>query len=146
LKDAEAVVVVFTCNHCPVAKAYEERLVKLDQDYKNKKVAIVAICLSNSEIDKLPAMKTRAEEKGFEFAYLHDPSQDIGRAFGALVTPHAFILDQDRKLAYQGAIDDSQNADKVTKHSVRDALDAILAGKAPAEAVTNQFGCGIGYE
>jgi peroxiredoxin len=146
LKDADAVVVVFTCNHCPVAKAYEERLVEFDNDYKDKKVALVAINVSNADADKLPAMKERAEEKGFEFAYLYDPSQEIGRKFGALVTPHAFVLDKERKLAYRGAIDDSQDVSKVTKHSLRDAVDAVLAGKAPAEAETNQFGCGIGYE
>ena len=146
LKEADAVAVIFTCNHCPVAKAYEERLVELEQNYKDKKVAIVAINVSNSEADKLPAMKKRAEEKGFEFAYLYDPSQEIGRQFGAKVTPHAFVLDKERKLAYRGAIDDSQNVAKVTKHSLRDAIDAVLAGKAPAEPETKQFGCGIGYE
>ena len=146
LKEADAVAVIFTCNHCPVAKAYEERLVELEQNYKDKKVAIVAINVSNSEADKLPAMKKRAEEKGFQFAYLYDPSQEIGRQFGAKVTPHAFLLDKERKLVYRGAIDDSQNAAKVTKHSLRDAIDAVLAGKAPAEPETKQFGCGIGYE
>lgn len=146
LKEADAVVVVFTCNHCPVAKAYEERLVEFQNDYKNKKVALVAINVSNADADKLPAMKERAEEKGFEFAYLYDPSQEIGRKFGAVVTPHAFVLDKERKLAYRGAIDDSQDASKVTKHSLRDAVDAVLAGKKPAEPETKQFGCGIGYE
>jgi thiol-disulfide isomerase/thioredoxin len=146
LKEADAVAVIFTCNHCPVAKAYEERLVELDQNYKDKKVAIVAINVSNADADKLPAMKQRGEEKGFEFAYLYDPSQEIGRKFGAKVTPHAFLLDKERKLVYRGAIDDSQNAAKVTKHSLRDAIDAVLAGKAPAEPETKQFGCGIGYE
>jgi len=146
LQEAEAVVVVFTCNHCPVAKAYEERLVEFDNDYKDKKVALVAINVSNSEADKLPAMKERGEEQGFEFAYLYDPSQEIGRKFGAKVTPHAFVIDKEGKLAYRGAIDDSQNAAKVTKHSLRDAVDAVLAGKAPAEPETKQFGCGIGYE
>lgn len=146
LKDAKAIVVVFTCNHCPVAKAYEERLVALNNDYKEKGVALVAINVSNAEADKLPAMKERAEEKGFEFAYLYDPSQKIGRAFGATVTPHAFLLDKDKKLVYRGAIDDNQKIDKVEKHSLRDALDAVLAGKKPAVAETDQFGCGIGYE
>jgi peroxiredoxin len=146
LKDAKAIVVIFTCNHCPVAKAYEERLVALDRDYKEKGVEVVAINVSNAEADKLPAMKERAEEKGFEFAYLYDPSQEIGRAFGAKVTPHAFLLDKDRKLAYRGAIDDNQKADKVETNSLRDALDAVLAGKKPAVAETDQFGCGIGYE
>ena len=146
LKDAEAVVVVFTCNHCPVAKAYEERLVEFDHDFKDKKVELVAINVSNADADKLPAMKERGEERGYEFAYLYDPSQKIGRAFGGTVTPHAFVLDKERKVVYKGAIDDSQDAAKATKHHVRDAVEAVLAGKAPAEAEVRPFGCGIGYE
>jgi peroxiredoxin len=146
LKDAKAVLVVFTCNHCPVAKAYEDRLIEIDRDYKDLGVALVAINVNNLEADKLPAMKERAEEKGFEFQYLYDPSQNIGRAYGATVTPHAFILDGKRKVAYMGAIDDNQNAEKAEKHYVRDALDAVVAGNKPEPAKTKQFGCGIQYE
>ena len=91
--DAKAVVVVFTCNHCPVAQAYEDRIVEIASDYKDKGVDVVAINVNNMEADKLPAMKERAEERGFKFDYLYDPSQEIGRAFGATVTPHAFLLD-----------------------------------------------------
>jgi peroxiredoxin len=146
LKDAKAVLVIFTCNHCPVAKAYEDRLVALNKDYHDKGVEIVAINVNNGESDKLPAMKDRAKEKGFEFAYLYDPSQEIGRAFGATVTPHAFVLDGDRKLAYVGAIDDSMKADASKEHYVRDALDAILAGEAVKTSTTKPAGCGIQYE
>ncbi|BBO32987.1 thioredoxin family protein [Lacipirellula parvula] len=146
LKDADAVVVVFTCNHCPVAKAYEERLVEFDHDFKDKKVELVAINVSNADADKLPAMKERGEAKGFEFAYLYDPSQEIGRAFGAAVTPHAFVLDKERNVVYKGAIDDSQDAAKASKHHVRDAVEAVLGGKKPQVAETKQFGCGIHYD
>jgi peroxiredoxin len=146
LKDAKAVLVVFTCNHCPVAKAYEDRLIEIERDYKDLGVTLVAINVNNMEADKLPAMKERAKEKGFEFQYLYDPSQEIGRAYGATVTPHAFILDGKRKVAYMGAIDDNIDAEKAEKHFVRDALDAVLAGKNPEPAKTKQFGCGIGYE
>lgn len=146
LKDAKAVVVVFTCNHCPVAEAYEDRLIALHNDYKEKGVAVVAINVNNGESDRLPAMKVRAKDKGFEFAYLYDPSQAIGRAFGATVTPHAFVLDGERHVVYMGAIDDEMNAAKASSHYVRDAVDAVLAGKAPATAETKQFGCGIQYE
>jgi peroxiredoxin len=146
LKEAKAVLVVFTCNHCPVAKAYEDRLIEVERDYTDLGVAVVAINVNNVEADKLPAMKERAKEKGFEFQYLYDPSQKIGREYGATVTPHAFILDGKRKVAYMGAIDDNQNAEKVEKHFVRDALDAVLAGKKPEPAKTKQFGCGIQYE
>jgi peroxiredoxin len=146
LKEAKAVLVVFTCNHCPVAKAYEDRLNELHHDYKDRDVALVAINVNNVEDDKLPAMKERAKEKGFKFQYLYDPSQAIGRAYGATVTPHAFILDKDRKVAYMGAIDNDQDVKKADQHFVRDALDAVLAGEKPEPAKTKQFGCGIQYE
>jgi thiol-disulfide isomerase/thioredoxin len=146
LKDAKAVAVVFTCNHCPVAKAYEDRLIELAADYGDKGVEVVAINVNNADADKLPAMKERAEEKGFKFAYLYDPSQQIGREFGAAVTPHAFLLDGDRNIAYIGAIDDSMQPDKVTKNHLRDAIDAVLAGSKPEVASTKPIGCGIRYE
>jgi peroxiredoxin len=146
LAKAKAVIVVFTCNHCPVAVAYEERLVALEKEYKDKGVELVAINVNNIESDKLPAMKERAEEKGFGFEYLYDPSQAIGRAFGATVTPHAFVLDGKHKVVYMGAIDDSQNPNEVQKHFVRDAVDAVLAGREPEVSSHKQFGCGIQYE
>ncbi|QDV74220.1 thioredoxin family protein [Botrimarina mediterranea] len=146
LEKAKAVVVVFTCNHCPVAKAYEDRLVQLQKDYAKKGVEIVAINVNNLEADKLPAMKKRAKEKGFKFAYLYDPSQEIAREYGATVTPHVFLLDGDRNVAYIGAIDDNMKADKAEQHYLRDALDAVLAGKAPETASTPPAGCGIQYE
>jgi peroxiredoxin len=146
LKEAKAVLVVFTCNHCPVARAYEDRLSEIYRDYKDLGVELVAINVNNLEDDKLPAMKERAKEKEFKFQYLYDPSQEIGRGYGASVTPHAFILDGKRKVAYMVAIDDNIKADEAKSHYVRDALDAILAGKAPEPAKTKQFGCGIKYE
>lgn len=146
LEKAKAVVVVFTCNHCPVAKAYEERLIQLQKDYADQGVEVVAINVNNGKADKLPAMKDRAKEKGFTFAYLYDPSQEIGREYGATVTPHAFLLDGDRNVAYVGAIDDSMKADKAKEHYLRDALDAVLAGKALETASTPPSGCGIQYE
>jgi peroxiredoxin len=146
LKEAKAVVVVFTCNHCPVAQAYEDRIIELAADYKDKGVEVVAINVNNIDADKLPAMKTRAEEKGFKFSYLYDPSQEIGRAFGATVTPHAFLLDGEKNLVYVGAIDDQMNAEEVKEHYLRDAIDAVLAGTKPAKESTKPAGCGIQYE
>jgi thiol-disulfide isomerase/thioredoxin len=146
LKSAKAIVVCFTCNHCPVAVAYEDRLIKFVKDYKGKDVALVAINVNNMDADKLPAMKVRAKEKGFKFAYLYDPSQKIGRAFGAKVTPHVFVLDGKRRIAYQGSFDDNMNVKKAQHHYVRDAVDAILAGKSPAKTTNKPFGCGIKYE
>jgi peroxiredoxin len=145
-KDARLIVLVFTCNHCPVAKAYEDRLVALQKDYAAKGVQIVAVNVNNIPDDRLDKMKERAKEKGFNFPYLYDSSQKIGRDYGATVTPHVFLLDKDRKLAYRGAIDDNMAVDKVKKHYLRDALDALLAGRRPPETTTKQFGCGIKYE
>lgn len=146
LADAKAVAVVFTCNHCPVAQAYEDRLVEFTNDYQQQGVEVVAINVNNLEADKLPAMKQRAEEQAFNFAYLYDPSQAIGRAYGATVTPHAFLLDGDRRLVYRGAIDDNMIADQVTTQYLREATDAVLAGDEPSEAESKAFGCAIQYE
>ena len=145
-KEAKAVALVFTCNHCPVAKAYEDRLIALQKDYADKDVQVVAINVNNVEADKLPAMKERAEEKGFEFPYLYDPTQKVGRDYGATVTPHVFLLDAKRNLAYVGPVDDSQDERKVKRKYLREAIDAVLAGKQPEAAEVKPFGCGIAYE
>jgi len=145
-KEAKAVVVVFTCNHCPVAKEYQERLIALQKDYKDKGVQVVAICVSKGDADNLEAMKERAESASFNFSYIYDPTQQVGRDYGAKCTPHAFVLDKDRKLAYVGAIDDSMEQEKVQKHYIRAALDSLLEGKAPATTTTSPVGCGIHYE
>ena len=128
-KNAKAVVVVFTCNHCPVATAYQDRLIALQNDYKDKGVQVIAICVNKGAADDLDAMKSRAVSAGFNFPYLYDPTQQVGRDYGATCTPHVFVLDKDRKLAYRGAIDDDMNADKVQQHYLRTALDAVLSGK-----------------
>ncbi len=146
INDAKSIVVIFICNHCPVAQAYEDRIIELTADYKDKGVEVVAINVNNMEDDKLPAMKKRAEEKGFEFAYLYDPSQEIGRAFGATVTPHAFLLDAAGKLAYNGAIDDNMEVAQVQHRYLRDAIDAVLAGGQPEVDSVKPVGCGIRYE
>ncbi len=145
-KDAKLIVTVFTCNHCPVAIAYEDRLVALQKDYKSKGVRLIAVNVNNLPNDRLGPMKVRAKQKKFNFPYLYDPTQKIGRDYGATVTPHVFVLDKGRKIAYMGAVDDSQNSKRVEDHYLRDALDALLAGKKPPQPVTDQFGCGIKYE
>jgi peroxiredoxin len=145
-KASKAVVVVFTCNHCPVAQAYQERLIALQKDYKDKGVQVIAINVNKIPADNFEAMKKRAESAGFNFPYLYDPTQKVGRDYGATCTPHVFVLNKDRKLAYKGAIDDNMHADKVEKHYVQAALDALLDGKTPKTAVTQQKGCSIKYE
>jgi len=146
LAEAKAVAVIFTCNTCPVAQAYEERMAELTNKYKDKGVVLVAINVNKDSHNDLAAMKERAEKQGFPYAYLFDPSQKIARDYGAAVTPHAFLLDGERKIAYIGAIDDDMNAATVKQHSLQDAIDAVLAGKPPTVTTTKQFGCGIAYE
>jgi peroxiredoxin len=146
LEKAKVVAVVFTCNTCPVAVAYEDRMIKLVNDYKNKGVELVAINVNKDDRNSMEAMKERAEKKGFPFPYLFDPSQQIARDYGATVTPHVFLLDQERKVAYMGAIDDNMKEDAVKKHGLKDAIDAVLDGKKPEVTQTKQHGCGIRYE
>jgi peroxiredoxin len=145
-KDSKALVIVFTCNHCPVATAYQDRLIALQKDYQERGVQVIAICVNKGTADDLAAMKKRAESAGFNFPYLYDPTQKSGMDYGATCTPHVFVLDKDRKLAYTGAIDDNMSADSVKKQYVRASLDAILAGKQPETTTTRQQGCGIRYE
>jgi peroxiredoxin len=145
-KDAKAIVLVFTCNHCPVAKAYEDRLIALQDDYGDKGVQVIAVNVNNLPADKLDKMKERAKDKGFNFPYIYDPTQKMGHDYGAKVTPHAFVLCKERKIAYQGAIDDKQKVDKVTKHYVREVLDSLLDGKQPPYSEQKPFGCSVKYE
>jgi peroxiredoxin len=146
-KEAKVVVIIFTCNHCPVAQANEDRLIAMQKEYADKGVKIVAIGCNNIDADKLPAMKQRSSEKGYNFAYLHDPSQAVGRAYGASVTPQAFVLNSDRRVAYMGAIDDSPlDVDSIKKAYLREAIEALLVGKTPETAETRAKGCGIDYE
>lgn len=140
MKDAKAIVVCFTCNKCPVAVAYEDRFVEFQKKYADKGVKFVAIN-SNKNSENLEVMKTRAEEKGFNFPYVYDASGKLATEYGATVTPHIFVLDGERKVAYVGAFDDSQQ--KATKHYVADAVDAILAGKKVELTNTKAVGCGI---
>jgi peroxiredoxin len=144
-KDKDVVVYVITCNHCPVAKAYEDRLIEFAKKYtgKEKKVGLVAFSVNASEADNMDHMKERAKEKGFNFPYLHDETQKIARELGATATPEFFVFNKDRKLVYTGAMDDSMNAEKVTKHYVEDAVSAALKGDKPATETTPAVGCGI---
>jgi peroxiredoxin len=145
-KDKKALVLVFTCNHCPVAVANEDRLIELQKEYADKGVQVLAISVSDSPDDSLEKMKERSTEKKFNFPYLYDASQKIAKDYGAAVTPHVFLLDGNRKVAYMGLIDDNtMEPAKVKTHHLRDAIDAVLAGKSPATNETRPSGCGIQY-
>ncbi len=143
LKQAKAVVVIFTCNHCPVATAYQDRFARLTKDYEAKGVAVVAISVSRDTADSLEKMRARAKEKAYSFPYLQDLTQDIGRRYGATRTPQLFVLDGERKIAYMGALDDDNDAEAAKKHYVLAALDAVLAGKKPEVTETRPRGCEI---
>jgi peroxiredoxin len=145
-KDAKAVVVVFTCNGCPFAKSYEDRLIALQKDYKDKGVQLVAINVNNRPVDKLDKMKERAKKKEFNFPYLYDESQKSAKDYGAELTPEVYVLDADRKIAYMGSVDDNIEDFRVKKHYVKEALDAVLAGKKPETTETKPKGCSVKYD
>lgn len=146
LKMAKAVLVVFTCNHCPVAQAYEDRLIKLATSVRKQGVETVAISVSQYEADNFEAMKKRATDKKYPFAYLHDPTQKTGEEYGALWTPQVFLLDSQRRVAYMGGIDDSMYPEKVKERFLRDAIDAVLHDEPIDITETKPVGCSIDYQ
>ncbi len=145
-KDAQVVVLTFICNHCPVAQAYEKRFISFVKQFKKKGVVFVAISCNKEQSDWLEKMKQRAQQRGFNFDYLQDPTQKVGRALGATVTPHLFVFDKDRRIAYMGAFDDSLNPSRIERHYVIDAVNALLRGQQPEIKESRQFGCRIEYE
>jgi peroxiredoxin len=154
---AKVLVIVFTCNHCPTAQAYEERIKKLAADYKDKGVALVAISPNDAKAvrldelgytdlgDSLDDMKIRAKDKGFNFPYLYDgDKQEVSKAYGPVATPHVFVFDSERKLRYVGRVDDNEKQpDKVASQDARNAVEALLAGKPVPVETTKTFGCSI---
>jgi peroxiredoxin len=145
--DKKALVVVFTCNHCPTAVQYEGRLVQLQKDYGPKGVQLVAINPNEDKghpTDSFEHMVTRAREKGFNFPYLRDETQEVAKAYGAVRTPHVFLLDGKRKVVYRGRIDDNPDDPKaVGRHDLRQALDEVLAGKPVSVHTTQSIGCTV---
>lgn len=146
LKDKSVVVVIFTCNTCPTAVDYEDRVMALAKKYAgNGKVGIVAINANQVEGDLLPKMKERATERSFNFLYVHDDTQQVAKAYGATFTPEFFVLDATRKIAYMGALDDATKPDQVKVRYVEDAIDAVLAGRTPETRETIARGCLVRY-
>ena len=144
LKDKKLVVVIFTCNSCPIATAYEDRIIAFAK--KNAElVGVVAINVNRVPADSLEKMKARAEEKGFPFPYLYDESQKIAKDFGAQFTPEFFVLSAERKVVYMGAMDDNSEPDKVTKTYLQPAVDAALKGAKPEKAETRAIGCRVRF-
>jgi peroxiredoxin len=150
---AKVLVIVFTCNHCPTAQAYEDRIIRMHGDYKDHGVALIAISPNDPQAlrldelgytdlgDSLDEMKIRAKDKGFRFPYLYDgQTQKTSEALGVRATPHVFIFDQRRRLCYAGRVDDS-DVGAVKSHDARNAIDALLAGRPVPVQQTRVFGC-----
>jgi peroxiredoxin len=142
------VVVVFTCNSCPYAVDYEERINELAKRHAGpaSRVAVVAINANLIPEDSLSAMKKRAESRGFVFPYLFDESQEVPKSFGALRTPEVFLLDKARQILYMGAIDDNTDADQVEVRYLEDAINAALAETEIAVTETPPVGCLIRFK
>jgi thiol-disulfide isomerase/thioredoxin len=142
----DVVVVVFLANHCPAVKGYEDRLIEFTAAYKDKGVKVVGISVSLSDEDKIPGIKDYTKEHKSNYVYAYDETQAIGKAYGAVVTPQFFVLDKERKIRYTGALDDNGREDKVKETYLKNAVDAVLAGKTPAVQETRAKGCGISYK
>lgn len=156
-KNAKVLAIVFICNHCPTSQAYENKIIKITGDYASKGVSVVAINPNNpaglrldelgySDLgDSFEDMKVRAKNMKFNFPYLYDGETEMtSKKYGPVATPHIFIFDKDRKLRYNGRIDDMEDpAKKPQSLDARNAIDAILAGKDIPEPVTKTFGCSI---
>ena len=145
-KGKKGVAVVFTCNACPYAKAFEGRIIKLAKEYASKGIEVLAISsndpASNPE-DSFSVMVTRAKAKKYPFPYLYDSTSAVASAYGARVTPHVFLLDGNFKLVYRGRIEDESDPKKSKSFDLRNAIDALLAGKVIAVKETKAFGCSI---
>ena len=148
--DAKGFMVVFTCNECPYAKLYQDRLIALHNDYAPKGYPVIAINPNDpvrSPADAMKNMRERAEQKNYPFPYLQDKTQQVTRAFGATNTPHLYILQKEQgklRVAYIGTIDDNyKDASQVAKPYVRNALDALLSGEPITKTTTKAIGCTI---
>ena len=152
-KDARLLLVVFTCNHCPTAQAYEQRLIDLHADYSDRGVAVVAISPNSDAAvrldelgytdlgDSLEDMKRRAADRGFKFPYLYDgETQETSTKYGVRATPHVYLFDEQRRLQYVGRIDDN-DIKEPTKQDARNAIEDLLAGRPVATPTTRVFGC-----
>lgn len=147
LAERPVVVVVFTCNSCPVAADYEDRIIALAKKYGGADgfVSFVAINVNKIPDDSLPKMQERAKAKGYPFPYLFDESQKIAKDFGAAFTPEFFVLNKERKIVYMGGMDDNSNAELVTKHYLEPAIVATISGRKPKIAESVARGCRIRY-
>jgi thiol-disulfide isomerase/thioredoxin len=148
-KDKKALVVVFSCNHCPYVKDYEDRMIQIQRDYAPRGATLVAVNsndATNYPEDSFENMVQRSRDKGFNFPYVRDETQDIAKKYGGICTPHVFAFDEKRVLQYKGRIDDNRNFAAVKTKDLRNALDTMLAGKTPEIQETRPFGCSIKWK
>lgn len=152
-KAAKGYIIAFTCNTCPVAKAYEERILALNEQFATKGYPLIAI--QSNDADRSPgdsyaAMQQRAKAKNYAFPYLYDETQTVARAFGATNTPHLFVVRRDGeqyRVAYIGAVDNNpRDESAATKHYVADAVNELLAGKPVTTTSAKAIGCGIKWK
>jgi len=149
VRGKKGILVIFTCNHCPYVKAWQTRITELANAYPAKGIGVILVNAndpSNYPEDDEAGMRARVSELGLRAPYVVDTTSDVARAFGARVTPEAFLFAADGKLAYHGTIDDNRSdPKKVSAHYLRDALEAVVAGRKPALAQTKSLGCGIKF-
>ncbi|MDO8365993.1 MAG: thioredoxin family protein [Saprospiraceae bacterium] len=150
IKNAKGYIVIFTCNHCPYAKAYEQRIIELHQKYAPLGFSVVAINSNDKDVqpaDSFDNMKKLAKQKKYPFPYLYDESQEVAKTFGATRTPHVYVLDKDRVVRYIGAIDDNSEDPGLAKEKyVGSAVEALLGGQEVAVKETKAIGCGIKWK
>jgi peroxiredoxin len=147
--EAAATVVVFTCNHCPYALAWHDRIAEVARDYVERGVRVLAVNSNDAERyprDSMEAMKDRVAREDWPMPYLHDATQEVARAYDAKVTPDVFLLDSERRLRYRGAPDADYGDPEQRATWLRDALDAVLAGREPARPETRPVGCSIKWK
>lgn len=146
-KNAKGYIVVFTCNGCPFSKMYEDRLIDLHKTYASQGYPVIAINPNASEdnpTENFSAMQARAKEKNFPYPYLADLNKEVSPKFGAVRTPHVFILDGDKKVQYIGTIDNNaRSAQDASKHYIKDAIAALQKGQQPAVNFTKAIGCPV---
>ncbi|MFY0599833.1 MAG: thioredoxin family protein [Cyclobacteriaceae bacterium] len=153
-KDAKGFIVVFTCNTCPYAKLYEQRIIDLDKKFSNKGFPVIAINpndISKQPGDSMEKMASRSKDKGYTFPYLRDDSQEVAQAFGATKTPHVYVLGKENgetlRVEFIGAIDDSpREASDVEETYVEDAVNALLNGEKPTVTTKKAIGCTIKWK
>lgn len=148
--DADVLVVMFICNHCPYVKAVRDRLIDLDGEFADEPVELVAISSNDAERypdDSFERMKAVAQEYNYPFPYLYDETQDVARSYGAKCTPDIFVFDEERQLRYRGRIDDNwKQPDQVTRRDLAEAIQALLDGEMPDEDQHPSVGCSIKWK